>query len=280
MLVVLLATLVGLLIDPRQVINEPVWLKPAKFAISIVIYSFTLLWLMAFIERRRRLVVTVSWIIFGVLLLEEAIIAFQAFRGVRSHFNEATPLDAMLWSTMGGAIMVLWLANLVVAVLLLRQRFTNPVLAWGVRFGLIIALFGMAVAFLMPTDITGGAHSVGVADGGPGLPIVGWSTDGGDLRVPHFVGLHALQAMPVIAWLLTLLPAAWLSVRDRARLMVVAGIGGIGLVGLLTWQALRGQSLIAPDQLTLTVLFSGAAVLGLAAVAVIGIARRRASTLT
>jgi hypothetical protein len=289
MLAVVLATLIGLVVDPRQVINEPIWLKPAKFAVSIAIYSFTLLWLMTFITKRRGLVLAVSWVVAIAFLVEEAIIGYQAMRGVRSHFNEATPFDSMLFRWMAIAIVLLWVANLVVAVLLLRQRFPTPVFAWGLRFGLLIALLGMAVAFLMPqptpaqreqmrsgarVDIVG-AHSVGVEDGGPGLPIVGWSTVGGDLRVPHFVGIHALQAMPVIAWLLTLAPVAWLSVGDRARLMVVAGIGGFGLVGLLTWQALRGQPLIAPDQLTLTALLGGIAVLGLAAMAIVLNARRR-----
>jgi hypothetical protein len=271
------------------VINEPAWLKPAKFAFSIALYTSTLLWLMTFIKRRPKLVLTLSWIIAVALLVEEAIILYQAARGMRSHFNFATEVDGMLFASMGIAIVILWFANLAVAVLLLRQRFANPILAWSLRMGLIIALVGMAIAFLMPqptpaqddqTSATGqsdtiGAHSVGVADGGPGLPIVGWSTVGGDLRVPHFVGLHALQALPIIGWLLTSLPIAWLSVADRTKLMIIAGAGGLGLVGLLTWQALRAQPLIAPDRLTLTALFSGVAVLVVLGLAVVANARRR-----
>lgn len=285
---VLLATLVGLAADPRQLLNEPVWLKPAKFAISIAIYSFTLLWLMTFIERRR-LAAAASWVIAAALVFEEAAISYQAMRGVRSHFNEATAFDIMLFRWMTVAIVLLWLATLLVAILLLRQRFRNPVMARALRFGVIIGLVGMLVAVLMPqatpaqiqslrtTDRSDyiGAHAVGVEDGGPGLPIVGWSTVGGDLRVPHFVGLHSLQAMPVIGWLLLLIPASWLTLGDRARLMVVAGFGGLGLVALLTWQALRGQPLIAPDAQTLLALVSGIFVMGVAAAAVMLIARRR-----
>jgi len=289
MVVVLLATLVGILIDPRQVLNEPAWLKPAKFAISIAIYTFTLLWLMTFIQARRRVVAIASWAIAATLVFEQAMISYQAMRGVRSHFNQATAFDVMLWQWMTIAIIILWLASLAVAILLLRQRFANPVMAWALRFGIIIGLVGMLVAVMMPqatpaqseslrtTDRSDhiGAHSVGVEDGGPGLPIVGWSTVGGDLRVPHFVGLHALQGMPIIGWLLLRIAAPWLTLSDRARLTVIAGLGGLGLVGLLTWQALRGQSLVAPDRLTGLVFLSGVVVLGVAAAAVLLSARRR-----
>jgi hypothetical protein len=99
-----------------------------------------------------------------------------------------------------------------------------------------------------------GAHAVGVADGGPGLPVVGWSTQGGDLRVAHFVGLHALQILPLLGLALARFGPAWLPTRDRSRLVGVAAAFWIALVLLLTWQALRGQSLIAPDALTLAAL--------------------------
>ncbi len=289
MLVVLAAMLIGILVDPRQVLNEPAWLKPAKFAISIAIYTFTLLWLLTFIQGRRRVVAIASWAIAATLVFEQVMILYQAMRGVRSHFNQTTPLDIMLWQWMTIAIIILWLASLVVAILLLRQRFANPVMARALRFGIIIGLVGMLVAVMMPQATPAqseslrtsdrsdhiGAHAVGVEDGGPGLPIVGWSTVGGDLRVPHFVGLHALQGMPVIGWLLLLMPAPWLTLSDRARLTVIAGFGGLGLVGLLTWQALRGQSLVAPDGQTGLVFFSGVIVLGVAAAAVLLTARRR-----
>ena len=135
---------------------------------------------------------------------------------------------------------------------------------------MLVSFVGMGVAFFMTTgptpaqvaaaEATGempivGAHSVGVEDGGQGLPIVGWSTAGGDLRASHFVGLHALQVLPLIGFLYRGL---------RPGLAAIGAPGGrwcgplvwahLGLVLLLTWQALRGQPVISPDLLTLGVL--------------------------
>jgi hypothetical protein len=144
---------------------------------------------------------------------------------------------------------------------------TDRAFAWSLRLGLVISAIGMAVAFLMifPTPEQAaaiasgrgphivGAHSVGVADGGPGLPILGWSTAGGDLRAAHFVGLHGLQILPFFGWLLTRRRKffAPFAANDRLALVWIVGVGYVGLVVLLTWQALRGQSVAHPDARTI-----------------------------
>ena len=265
---------VGIFADPRTITGAPAWLKPAKFGVSITLYSLTMVWLLGFVTTdrvwKRRLVSVAGWTIAGTFVAEMVPITLQVMRGTTSHFNVATPFDMALWSLMGTAIMVLWGTNFVVAALLLFQRFENRAFAWSLRLGLVITIIGMGLGFLMtlPTaqQLAGwqagaavtvaGAHTVGPAggdlvDGGPGLPVVGWSTRGGDLRVGHFVGMHALQVLPFFG-LLAARRRRW-SAGQKTGLVVTAAAGYLGLVLLVTWQALRAQPLVAPDALTLSV---------------------------
>jgi hypothetical protein len=264
MLVVAVVALLGLVVDPRVITGAPAWMKPLKFAVSIAIYGATLFWMFTFIPDRPRLVPAISWGVLLGLAFEMVLIAMQVLRNTTSHFNVATSFDAAVFRSMGAAITGIWLLTAIVAFLLARRRFAEAPIVWGVRLGLLAGLLGMAVAFLMirPTpDQTAqlaaagsssivGAHAVGVADGGPGLPVVGWSTEGGDLRVAHFVGLHGLQILPLLGLALVRFAPPQLSMRDRSRLVGIAAAFWIGLTLLLTWQALRGQSVIAPDGLT------------------------------
>ena len=264
MVVTLLVALAGLVVDPRLTTGVPAWMKPFKFAVSILIYAGTLWVLLPAIADRPVFVRVVSWAVALGLGLEMALIALQVVRGTTSHFNVATEFDATVFRIMGGTIMGVWLLTMIVAALFFRRHLAHPALTWGVRLGLVGSIIGMGVAFLMtlPTteqqqlaaaglpSLIQGAHAVGVADGGPGLPITGWSTTGGDLRISHFVGLHSLQVIPFVALLLIRISPTWLTARGQAQLTGVVGVAWIALTLLLTWQALRGQPMTAPDSLT------------------------------
>ena len=265
MIAVLALTVLGLILDPRIVTGAPVWLKPAKFAASIAIYTFTLAWMFTFLSdwpRTRRIV---GWATAVTMVIEMAIIGGQAFRGTTSHFNASTPVDMVLFSVMGFAIVAQTISTIAVAVALWRSQFTDRALGWAFRLGMTITIVGAFTGGLMtaPTArqldaaragegmAVAGAHTVGAPDGGPGLPGTGWSTEHGDLRVPHFVGLHALQALPIAAFVLA---RRRLTETTRVRLTQIAAASYIGLFGILLAQALRGQSVLGPDLVTLTML--------------------------
>jgi hypothetical protein len=268
MLITFLATLVGLAVDHRVITGAPAWLKPAKFAISIAVYSFTFVWLLGYVKNRPRVARWAANVTVVSFIVEMTVILTQAARGTTSHFNVTTPLNSFLWLAMGGFIVVVWMMNLLLALLLILQRMPDRAFAWSLRFGLLVSLVGMAAAFFMvrPTPVQMaamhaggglhiiGAHSVGVADGSPGLPLLGWSTVGGDLRVPHFFGLHAMQILPFFGWLITRRRSGSTRMEERHRLALVWTVGSayLGIVLILIWQALRGQPVIHPDAQTLT----------------------------
>ena len=56
----------------------PAWLKPAKFAVSIAIYSFTFVWLLTFVSGYPRLVRLATWVTAGAFAVEMVIIAWAA----------------------------------------------------------------------------------------------------------------------------------------------------------------------------------------------------------
>jgi hypothetical protein len=281
----------GILLDPRQITGVPAWLKPAKFLLSTGIYALTLLWMLRFVQGHRRLVRGIARVTAVALAIEIMIIVVQAARGLTSHFNVGTPLDAALWSAMAFFIVLAWIANFLAAVLLLRSRIADRAFAWSLRLGILLTFAGMGVGFFMtaptPTQLSQartapmrvvGAHTVGASDGSPGMPVTNWSTRGGDLRIPHFVGLHALQVLPLLGWLLSR-RKQHLGEGHRVALVWTAGLTYLVVLVLLTWQALRGQPLLAPDTQTLTaigILFVAA---GLAFSAILLHARKQAERL-
>ncbi|MFI6327076.1 hypothetical protein ACIBBG_02120 [Micromonospora chersina] len=283
MAVLTVVAAVGVLADPRVLTGAPIWLKPLKFAISFVLYGTTLAWMLTLLPRRSRTAEWAATVIVAMSVVEMAVIVTQVLRGTTSHYNGTTPLNGALFSAMGAAIMVLFVAQLVIGIVALLRPTADRVAGHAVRLGLGLSLLGMLVAIPMVTrtpdsaaEGISGAHSVGVADGGPGLPLVGWSTTGGDLRIGHFVGLHALQALPLLAMLLNRFLGDRLDERTRARLLLVAGAAYGAATLLLTWQALRGQPLLRPDALTVAVAVALLAATATATGAVLARGQRRA----
>jgi len=242
-------------VDPRTLVGAPLWFKPLKFSISIALYAFALAWMLG--QLRERTLRRTGWAIAAGLVLEMVIIVGQAARGVRSHYNDDGGLGTLLFDVMGATITVVWLLTLAIAVRFLREPGQDRAMTLAIRLGLLVSLVGMGVGFVLGAN---GSHAVGVPDGGPGLFFVGWSTTGGDLRIAHFVGLHALQVLPLLAALLTRR-----GVGDPTRVVWSVAVGYLGVVLLLLWQALRAQPLLAPDGLTLGAL----GVVALAALAVL-----------
>jgi hypothetical protein len=230
------------LVDQRTLVGAPLWFKPLKFSISIALFALALAWMLG--QLRERALRRTGWAIVAGLALEMVIIVGQAARGQKSHYNTDDLLGGALFSIMGATITVVWFLTLAIALRFLREPGRDRAMTLAIQLGLLVSLVGMAVGFLLAR---GGGHAVGVPDGGPGLFFVGWSTTGGDLRISHFVGLHALQVLPLLAALL-----AQRSVDGdlRTRIVWSVGVGYLGVVVLLTWQALRAQPLFAPDAIT------------------------------
>lgn len=250
-------------LDPRTVGGAPVWLKPFKFAVSISVYCLSLLWILRFLQGRDVLVRRAGWIIAIVMLIETVAIFGQAARGRISHFNNTTLLDGVIYNIMGGAIMTAFVVHLIVSVALLRQKDGLPAaFRSSLNAALWITGLGMAIAFLMTSPTAEqlellkngskpefiGAHTVGAPDGGPGMFLTGWSATGGDLRIGHFVGLHALQILPLLGWFIS---RKSLAESAQLRLVRACGLGYLILTLAVTVQALRGQPLLAPDAWTL-----------------------------
>jgi hypothetical protein len=260
----LVVSVIGLLVDPRVITGAPAWLKPAKFAVSTAIYMLTLAGIFTLLPEWPRTRRVVGWLTAVILVLEVAIIDTQAWRGTTSHFNVGTVLDGVLFTIMGLAILVQTLTSVALAVALWRQRFDDRALGWALRFGLVITIVGASTGGLMTRPTTAqiedarttgrmaiaGAHTVGAPDGGPGLPGTGWSVEHGDLRVAHFLGLHAMQVLPLVALALRRRSTE----TARVRLVFTAAGSYATLFAILLWQALRGQSLVQSDGATIAAL--------------------------
>lgn len=213
-----------------QVNNVSAWIKPFKFAFSIALYAWTMAWYCCYLPNFN--IHIFNWTIILLLGFEIIYIALQAARGQLSHFNVSTPLYAGLFAIMGLAATLVTLYTAYVCLLFFLESF--PALPdyylWAIRLGLLCF-----VIFSFEGAIMGGklAHTIGAPDGGPGIPLLHWSTKFGDPRVAHFIGMHALQLLPLLSY--------YLLRNTRATIAVSLAYGLLASLTLV--QALQGKPL-------------------------------------
>ena len=242
-----MALVIAWALDDTTLLRENVWIKPLKFAVSIGLNGAAFLWVLRRVPSSRTMRVT-ALASAAALAVEQILITFQAARGVRSHFNMTEGINATIYAAMGNFVGIVWVATLVLGVTLSRGTTSDPLLKLITAAGAWLVLLGASVGFIM---VTLSKHSVGAEDGGPILPLVGWNRNVGDLRPAHFVGLHGLQALIVVAWAAR--QRQW-STEQTLRAITSASVA-IGTTCIaLTVQALTSRSVATPSTLLIATL--------------------------
>jgi hypothetical protein len=180
-----------------QVYQVNAWYKPFKFAFSTFLFAWAMAWYCYYLPKFN--ITFFNWSVILLLGFEIVYIAIQASKGQLSHYNLSTPLYAALFSMMALAATLVTLYTAYVALLFFTNTFPDlpDYYVWAIRFGLIIFVIFSFEGFAMGSRLS---HSVGALNDNSNWFIVGWSKTVGDLRVAHFIGMHALQVLPILAY--------------------------------------------------------------------------------
>lgn len=260
LLAVLAACLVAWAADARLVEGRPVWEKPTKFALAFAVHLSTL-WCIAWWTQRQSALFHWSAVVtVAVSVVEFAAIALQASRGERSHFNVATPFDAAVFTVMGIGIGIQTAAGFVMAYDVFVRPGMRIVPARIAAAALIVGSLGALTGMLMVRPTTeqlasieagtpsgvSGQRFIGGQGEGARLPFFGWSLEHGDLRVPHFLGVHGLQAILVFGAVLTAFRGKVLA-HAQGAVLAIGACAYLGLTAVLSYQALRGEAFVTPS---------------------------------
>jgi hypothetical protein len=214
--------------DDTKILGVSRWIKPMKFYISVGILVWTMNWLMYYLNNQKK-VRSYSWLIAISMFFENGLVLMQSIRGTTSHFNVKDQFNGMIFSLMGILILIFTITCIFITIRFFQQKEFNIPAAyvWGIRLGLVFFILfssegGVMVALLK--------HTVGGADGSEGLPIFNWSKQHGDLRIAHFIGIHALQLLPLTGYYVA---------KNKNQLFLYAGIYFI-FTSTLFVQAIKG----------------------------------------
>ena len=219
-----------------QVQGVNAWFKPLKFAISIGLFSWTMAWYCHYLLGFN--VTPFNWTVITLFGFELVYIIFQASKGQLSHFNISTPIHSLLYSLMGLIAALITLYTAYIGFLFFTQSFPNlPVYyVWSIRLGILIFVIFSFEGGLMGSRMN---HSVGAINDNSNWWIIGWSKTVGDLRVSHFIGMHALQLLPLLSFYV---------LKNTKVTIVISVLYGLLAISTLV-QALNGKPIIAQKEI-------------------------------
>ncbi|MGF1637654.1 MAG: hypothetical protein ACFCUU_11325 [Cyclobacteriaceae bacterium] len=211
-----------------QVQQVNAWYKPFKFAFSTFTFVWAMAWYCYYLPDFN--VQAFNWTVILLLSFEIIYIAIMASQGKSSHYNVSSSFYAFMFSMMALAATLVTLYTAYVGLLFFTGEFASipNYYLWAIRLGIVIFVIFSLEGFLMGGRMS---HSVGLENDNSNLFIVGWSKLTGDLRVSHFIGMHALQILPLLSFYLL----------KNTKLAILGGLL-YGLLALFTLiQALQGK---------------------------------------
>lgn len=219
-----------------QVMGVNAWYKPIKFSLSTFFLAWAMAWFTYHVDEGLNIKIF-NWVFIISLGFEIIYIIIQAGKGQLSHFNLSTPTYQILYSLMAIAATVATLAVGYIGVLYFQKDFPNlpDYYVWAIRIGILLFVIFAFEGFVMGSKLT---HTIGGKDGGSGLFFLNWSTQFGDPRIPHFIGMHALQVLPILAFYL---------LKDVKITLIIGGLYGLLAIWTLVL-ALQGKPIIRQNQ--------------------------------
>jgi hypothetical protein len=217
----------ALIAYPIQVEGVSVWIKPIKFDISFGTYSWTVAWWFSLLRVDGNQRTLLRRLFFTTIAVEVTGISVQAVRTAITGVAMASWLDsgvAILTTTMilFNTLLVIWIAYL-----FWRTSYAD-LYTWANRLGILIFLVGNAIGGQM---LVRHNHTIGIANNGAGLPFLNWNTIGGDLRISHFLSIHAIQSLPLSAFVILRFWPYWIENRQRRALLLAAFVFSAFIMG-------------------------------------------------
>jgi hypothetical protein len=237
--------------------------KPAVFGLSFGLTLITIVWAVSFLPLRGRTRGILLGAFTAASIVETALVSLQAWRGVPSHFNVETTVDALVSRSLAAGGVALVAIIVVLTFAAFRRNPTVPISARiAIQIGFVVLCVAMAIGGVM---IARGMMLVFA-----GEPARAYAT-GGALKPTHAVTMHAILVLPALAWLLSF--ADW-SERRRLRLMLIASAGYVVVAGVVAGANIASLELRQMPIVADTLVGLGAlAFLSAGALALLGVAR-------